>query len=597
MSSTPSPHFANQYATRGGLWLTSSARVARLHVALATALLCYAAAFSLWTALRPFGRDDLRFLAVSDIGGAIPPLTAAAIGFMASRRCAGRPRLGWLLLALGWLSWGLGESAWAVYEVILRVETPFPSVVDVGYLGAIPLMLAGVVMLMPRESNVRHYADVASAAATSLVGAALIWHFVVRDTFAQSDVALLQKTLSAAYPFADLLLLAVLALALQKVWRGVAGIILAVLFAGLLAFLTADLVFAYLDLNDRYTSGNLVTDPAWVVGFLLMVYAAGLQVLFTPDYRVVLSERRRARWLRAVPALILILVGGLVAGDALGADGPFRLESAFVFVAAVTGAVVAGRVLLGLTDNVRVVVDARKELFRAAELQSTLLPSPTRSHDTYELAARYLPARDLGGDFYDWWEQPVGTLHIAFGDVMGKGMAAALLMASMRTALRASSAGVDASTAMERAASLMEADFTSASAFSTLFYGRLDTATRVLTYVDCGHGLSFVLTHDGQIRRLPATDLPLGTTVGPYSFQSTELRLSEGDCVFVCSDGLLDLIPDVMTPARLDALLDGARLDASQALERAVLAALDAGTPQDDITVLLLRVKSAPAGA
>jgi len=595
LSSTSSPIDLTAYAagTRAG----AGGAAWRLHAILATALVGYGVAFTLWTAARPFGRDSLAFLAVSDVGGALPPLAAAAIGLLAWRRSTGTPRRGWLLLALGWLAWGLGESGWMVYEVVLRVETPFPSLVDVGYLGAVPLMLAGIATLMPRQSDARHWADVLGAGATALVAAALIWYFVVRDIFGQSEADILQKVLSAAYPVGDLLLLAVLALALRKVWRGIAGIILGVLFIGLLAFLAADLVFAYLEVNDRYVSGDLATDPAWVIGFLLMTYAAGLQVLFEPEYRVVLSEQSRARWLRAVPVVILLVAGGLLAGDALGIGGDFQPNSELAFLAAVGGTAVAARVLVGLTDNIEVLIDTRQELRNAADLQTTLLPAPIRTSEHYELAARYLPARNLGGDFYDWWEQPHGTLHISFGDVMGKGMAAALLMASMRTALRACSAGSTPAETISKAAALMEGDFANASAFSTLFYARLDTAARTLTYVDCGHGLSFVLTHDGDVRRLPATDLPLGTVQGPYEMQSTEVRLAAGDCLFVCSDGLLDLVPDLMTPEAIRAILEGARFDAAQAVERAILTALDAGIPGDDITVLLMRLPEQPPRA
>ncbi|MEZ4552544.1 MAG: SpoIIE family protein phosphatase [Dehalococcoidia bacterium] len=593
MSSTsPSIEFSRHAA---GVRAAAGGRAWRLHAMLAAGLAAYAIAFFAWTAARPFGRDSLVFLAVSDVGGAIPPLAAAAIAVLAARRAEGRPRRGWSLLASGWLAWGLGETAWAFYEVILRVETPFPSLVDVGYLAAIPLMLAGVVMLMPRESEARHWADILSAGATALVGAALIWRFVVSDILAQSDVGVLQQALSAAYPVGDLLLLAVLALALRNVWRGIAGIILAVLFIGLLAFLAADLVFAYLEVQDQYLSGNLATDPAWVGGFLLMAYAAGLQALFGAEYRVALSARRGARWLGAAPAVILVLVGGLLAGDALGVDGRFHLDRMLAFVGAVGGAAILARVLLVLTDNVEVVLDTRQELRNAAEVQATLMPVPNHRGDHYELVARYLPARNLGGDFYDWWEQPDGTLHIAFGDVMGKGLGAALLMASMRTALRACAQRSGVSETIVRAAGLMANDFSNTSAFSTLFYARFETRTNTLTYVDCGHGLSFVLTRDGDVQRLPATSLPLGTLDAPYDVRSTEVRLGPGYCLFVCSDGLLDLLPDLMSPPALTSVLRGARFDAFRAVERTLTTALDAGVPEDDVTLLLLRLPEAPA--
>lgn len=561
------------------------------HLVLVLGLAGYAFAFVAFLVAKPFGADDLRFIAISDIAGAVPPLVAGAIGVIAARRSStDRQRRGWTLLALGWLCWGAGESTWAVYEVILRIETPFPSLVDVGYLSMIPLVFAGIVHLMPRGTDEHHYGGLLDASVITLVAAGLIWHFVLIDTVRQSDVGLLQKVLSAAYPLSDLLLLSVVALSLQRVWRGGAGVILAVLFGGLLSFLTADLVFAYLDLNDRYASGNLVTDPAWVFAFLLMVYAAGLQALWQPPYRSVLPDPAQARWLRTVPFAVLAIATALLVGDAFTTGDGVGFDGALTVVAVAGALAVAGRVGLGLAANLRVVRQTRHELSRAADFQSMMLPPSRHSAEGYHLAARYLPARNIGGDFYDWWEDPPGTLHIAFGDVMGKGMAAALLMASMRTALRAASPAAGPGAVVSKAAALMDADFANTAAFSTLFYAEYDTSSQVLRYVDCGHGLAFVVSADGRLVRLKAMNFPLGTMEVSAAVDSAYVSLGSGDRVFVCSDGLLDLVPEILGPRFLASLLSAEDLSGAELLDRTISTALNQGTPEDDVTLLLLQV-------
>ncbi len=380
-----------------------------------------------------------------------------------------------------------------------------------------------------------------------------------------------------------------MALAFQRIWRGRAGIVLAVLFGGVVFFLVADIGFAYLDINNEYESGNLITDPAWVISFLLMAYAAALHIAWQPNYRVLLDAGRRALWFQFLPVGYPVVLAIFLVAYAMGFQSPVGGNSAMISFAAIASLTMLGRVMLVLVGNVRIVHETNRELSRAAKMQSVLLPPRLHEGPHYDIAAHYLPARNLGGDFYDWWEDPPGTLHIALSDVMGKGMSAALLMASMRGALRASTQGHSVTAAVARAASAMQRDLDNTSAFVTLFYGQLDLATGTLTYVDCGHGLAFLFTREGILTQLHVLHLPLGIFGGSVAPQSKTVQLSTGDALFVCSDGLLDLVPELLQPEALRELLGG-NLSTSATVENIVTAGLDNGLPDDDLTALLLRV-------
>src|SRR5713226_7975992 len=99
-------------------------------------------AFAAWIAFRVGG--DTLTTAVDDVGEAVVAFIAMASCAVAAYRSSGRLRLAWWLLGASAGSWGAGEIVWSVYEVGLGVSVPFPSVADVGYLGAIPLAVAGI---------------------------------------------------------------------------------------------------------------------------------------------------------------------------------------------------------------------------------------------------------------------------------------------------------------------------------------------------------------------------------------------------------------------------------------------------------------------
>lgn len=179
-----------------------------------------------------------------------------------------------------------------------------------------------------------------------------------------------------------------------------------------------------------------------------------------------------------------------------------------------------------------------EEFVRANQVQRSLLPKVAPVVPGYEVAGRCLPARDLAGDFFDYFM--VGDdLQVSVADVMGKGVAAAIIGASVRAVLRGATRFIGVTEAVNRVAIDLAPDLTDTSSFVTLFSARLAPATGLLTYVDAGHGLSGIISARGDIVRLASDDLPLGALDGSTWIEQTA-TVEVGDTFISVSDGLLD---------------------------------------------------------
>ncbi len=228
------------------------------------------------------------------------------------------------------------------------------------------------------------------------------------------------------------------------------------------------------------------------------------------------------------------------------------------------------------------------ELARAAEVQAELLPRTVPTLPGFELSARCRPAREVGGDFFDWQQPEPGILTLTVGDVMGKGMPAALLMATARATLRAVSRQNGPAAALDLARQALQTDLEQTWSFVTLFHARLELGPRRLTYADAGHGHAFMRRADGSAEVLQRGGRPLGFP-SRQAFPEATVVFQPGDALVVYSDGLPDARPELeLTPATLAAMLAPAGSAAAMADQLLALAGQDA-PPPDDLTVLALR--------
>ena len=186
------------------------------------------------------------------------------------------------------------------------------------------------------------------------------------------------------------------------------------------------------------------------------------------------------------------------------------------------------------------------QMRRAVDLQIGMLPASPLKEDGFELAAHFTAAKEISGDFYDWYRQDGGRLVFTLGDVMGKGLPAALMMATARAALRGSAGIEQLDQGIKRASEVMSAALEVNHAYVTAFHAVFDPSSGELHYVDAGHGHARLLRGATGQETLPLRSAPIG--IFPDSlFAVGTVTLKPGDALVVFSDGLLDLRPDLAT--------------------------------------------------
>jgi serine phosphatase RsbU (regulator of sigma subunit) len=222
---------------------------------------------------------------------------------------------------------------------------------------------------------------------------------------------------------------------------------------------------------------------------------------------------------------------------------------------------------------------------RAASIQRDLLPPSPLRIDGYELSGGCLPAQDMAGDFFDWVLREDGLLDVTIADVMGKGMAAALVMAAVRTGLRAVTPGAGPAERVRIAAESLALGRNEEGLFVTLFQARLDPATGVLRYVDVGHGYWAIRRADGRLDHWGRASPPM-LVLPDAELEEGELRLEAGDTLLLYSDGLVETDHSTLSLSDYMEDLDEAK-DAETMVKRLLSRA--PATLSDDVTVVALR--------
>jgi serine phosphatase RsbU (regulator of sigma subunit) len=239
-----------------------------------------------------------------------------------------------------------------------------------------------------------------------------------------------------------------------------------------------------------------------------------------------------------------------------------------------------------------------QELRVARLIQQTLLPKHVPDLPGYQLAAYYQPAREVGGDFYDFLELDNGHLGLVVGDVTDKGVPAAIVMATTRTMLRASAQRLDSpGEVLKRVNDVIVRDIPP-NMFITCLYAILDLQTGLLRYANAGHDLPYrrrrTSNGGGGAEELRATGMPLGLLPG-MSYEEKEIVLERGDSVLFYSDGLVeahDPQRDMFGFPRLQGLVGAHRSD-GPAMVNFLLSELARFTgeeweQEDDITLVTL---------
>jgi serine phosphatase RsbU (regulator of sigma subunit) len=179
-----------------------------------------------------------------------------------------------------------------------------------------------------------------------------------------------------------------------------------------------------------------------------------------------------------------------------------------------------------------------QELLVARRIQQASLPKEVPTLEGWQINPFYQPAREVGGDFYDFHLLTEGRLGVVVGDATGKGVPAALVMSSTRSMLRAvARASNSPGEVLEQVNDLLVTDIPP-NMFVTCFYAILDPDSGRLTYANAGHDLPYV-RRGGDAEELRARGMPLGLMPG-MSYEENETVLGGGEAALFYSDGLVE---------------------------------------------------------
>jgi sigma-B regulation protein RsbU (phosphoserine phosphatase) len=241
-------------------------------------------------------------------------------------------------------------------------------------------------------------------------------------------------------------------------------------------------------------------------------------------------------------------------------------------------------------------VALRQELGVAARMQESILPTSFPEDSRYEIHAWMTPAKEVGGDFYDFFKLEDGRIGIVMADVSGKGVPAALFMMVSRTLMKGTAIGENDPATCLKEVNQMLVESNEESMFVTVFYGSFDPATGVLEYANAGHNLPYVVKESGEVHPVEC-DSGLVLAVMPgFEFPGGSMRLDPGDVVFFYTDGITEAMDEEGVEFGDDELAavleEAAGSNAATFNRRAVEAVQEhAGeaAQSDDITCLTLR--------
>ncbi len=302
-----------------------------------------------------------------------------------------------------------------------------------------------------------------------------------------------------------------------------------------------------------------------------------------------LSPWRRVLFASAVIVLVAGWIGFLpfLASAGPASVAPFFTLRAFVLLAAT---VLFFLLALELRDK----LGLKGDLEVARQIQFGLLPFEPLDREGITIATVMRPANTVGGDYFDVIDLGPGRMAIAVGDVAGKGMPAALLMALLQGSLRTLlSAGFRGEELIIKLNAHLCSNIPS-NRLITLFYGELDTASGRLSYLNCGHNPPFLLPLGEPAVRVAATAMALGITT-ETEFKGASLELRAGERLVLYTDGVTEAEngrEQEFGEARLQGWLEGNRDEPGRRLIDGVIAEVlrycGSVRPRDDMTLMCL---------
>jgi len=238
---------------------------------------------------------------------------------------------------------------------------------------------------------------------------------------------------------------------------------------------------------------------------------------------------------------------------------------------------------------------AAQEMEIAKQVQARLFPQTLPPLRTLDYAGLCIQARQVGGDYYDFLNLGRDRLGLVVGDVSGKGIAAALMMANLQANLRSQCAiAIDQPRRLLQSVNRLFYENTTDNAYATLFFAEYDDGAKRLRYANCGHLSALLLRSDGALERLNSTSTVLGL-FSEWDCWMGESRLFSGDTLALYTDGVTESFNNAGEEFGEERLVEALRRRSglsSQALIAAIVAELRQFSPyeqSDDITLIIAK--------
>ena len=240
----------------------------------------------------------------------------------------------------------------------------------------------------------------------------------------------------------------------------------------------------------------------------------------------------------------------------------------------------------------------QEEMRLAYKIQMDLLPSMAPEIEGYDIAGMSIPAKTVGGDYFDFIEITPSCMCICLGDVSGKGIPAALLMSNLQATLRGLALQELSPHACIKKSNLLLFKSTDIDKFATLFYGLLNTETHEFRYCNAGHNYPFLIRANGETIRLDVGGLILGA-LEDFAFKESAVQFMPDDLLVIFSDGISEATngaDEMFGEEPLGRLItenrDKKAADILEAILNAVRGHTDVSSQTDDITLVVVKRSS-----
>jgi sigma-B regulation protein RsbU (phosphoserine phosphatase) len=249
--------------------------------------------------------------------------------------------------------------------------------------------------------------------------------------------------------------------------------------------------------------------------------------------------------------------------------------------------------------NAQIYADLERELQRAHDIQTLMLPQDNPMESVLNIEAISIPAKEVGGDYYDYFPFSDHQLLLAIGDVTGKGVPAALMMATIKAALQIrTESTTDVREIMTSLDKLICDQAPRSKQYMTLFLGIIDVHAQTITYCNAGHNFPYIISpSNGELRYLENSSLPLGF-IKEDTYPSHTHTFLEEDILFFYTDGIIEVMDEnreLFGYPRLEDLLLAYCHDDLSTLRLKILKDIEIfcrETPQDDdMTMLFIQLK------